>query len=287
MVQKEQCFIITPIGDENSEIRRHIEGIIDGPITEALGEQYEIVVSHRIREPGIITEQIKKMIFDSRLVIANLTTLNPNVMYELGLRCGIGKPVILIAENGTKLPSDLTLDRTVLYHNTVSGGRTLTNELRKVHAAIDFGDKAEDAPSAEKKDVTFTFFCKGLDKERDYAVAKACISELLQHMNCEMLYNDPYGGTIYQTVSPAGSGSSDLPYIDRKRDQNCGFYIYLTKRACCKISDSKKQLGQLRKELAELPFGGVVSTIILHDAFRILHSLTAPRPKTAWPGRPR
>ena len=204
MVQKEQCFIITPIGDENSEIRRHIEGIIDGPITEALGEQYEIVVSHRIREPGIITEQIKKMIFDSRLVIANLTTLNPNVMYELGLRCGIGKPVILIAENGTKLPSDLTLDRTVLYHNTVSGGRTLTKRLREVHAAIDFGDKADDAPSAEKKDVTFTFFCKGLDKERDYAGAKACVEDLLHGLNramhCQMLYFDAGNEKIHVGV---------------------------------------------------------------------------------------
>ena len=38
MAQKEQCFIITPIGDENSEIRRHIEGNIDAVIKPALEE---------------------------------------------------------------------------------------------------------------------------------------------------------------------------------------------------------------------------------------------------------
>ena len=200
MAQKEKCFIITPIGNERNPIREHIEGIIDGPIADALGDQYEIVVSHRISEPGIITEQIEKMIFDSRLVIANLTTLNPNVMYELGLRCAIGKPVIIIAENGTKLPSDLLLNRTEFYDNTVAGGGKLKKRLIEVHAAIDFGDKDEKTSSAEMKVSTFTYYCEGLDKKRDSASAKACVENLLHPLNFEMLYFDAGNDKIHVGV---------------------------------------------------------------------------------------
>ena len=44
--KKKRCFVITPIGDEKSEIRRHIDGIIDEAIVPALGEEYEVRVEN-------------------------------------------------------------------------------------------------------------------------------------------------------------------------------------------------------------------------------------------------
>lgn len=136
--QKEQCFIITPIGDENSEIRRHIEGIIDAVIKPALEDQYKIEVAHRISTPGSITKQIIEAIYNSKLVIANLTNCNPNVMYELALRHGIGKPVIMIAEDGTRLPSDVMMQRTIFYRNDAMGVLKLREDLRDTASKIDF-----------------------------------------------------------------------------------------------------------------------------------------------------
>ena len=141
MVQKEQCFIITPIGDENSEIRRHIEGIIDAVIKPALEEWYEIEVAHRISTPGSITKQIIEAIYNSKLVIANLTNCNPNVMYELALRHGIGKPVIMIAVEGTKLPSDIMMQRTIFYRNDALGVLELRDKLKNTAEKIDFEKK--------------------------------------------------------------------------------------------------------------------------------------------------
>lgn len=138
MAQKEKCFIITPIGDENSEIRRHIEGIIDAVIKPALEEWYEIEVAHRISTPGSITKQIIEAIYNSKLVIANLTNCNPNVMYELALRHGIGKPVIMIAEDGTRLPSDVMMQRTIFYRNDAMGVLKLRGDLRDTASKIDF-----------------------------------------------------------------------------------------------------------------------------------------------------
>lgn len=42
---KKKCFIITPIDNEGSQMRRHIEGIVNSAITPVLEEEYEIIVS--------------------------------------------------------------------------------------------------------------------------------------------------------------------------------------------------------------------------------------------------
>ncbi len=135
---KESCFIITPIGDDLAPIRRHIDGIIDAVIEPALGDKYKIVVAHRISEPGSITKQIIREIYTSKLVIANLTDRNPNVMYELAFRHSLGKPVIMIAEKGTPLPSDIIMERTIFYQNDAKGVLELRKCIQKAEEDIDF-----------------------------------------------------------------------------------------------------------------------------------------------------
>ena len=141
MVQKEQCFIITPIGDDTDPIRRHIEGIIDAAIVPALGDKYEIVVAHKMGDLGSITKQVIDKVYHSKLVIANLTNRNPNVMYELALRHATGKPAIMIAERGTPLPSDIIMQRTIFYYNDAKGVLELRDALKKTAYEIDFEKK--------------------------------------------------------------------------------------------------------------------------------------------------
>lgn len=129
--KKKKCFIITPIGDDESPIRRHINGIIDAAIEPVLGENYEIIVSYRMSSPGSINKQIINYIYESELVIANLTTLNPNVMYELAFRHSIRKPVITIMEKSNgKLPFDVTTERTIFYINDSQGVLNLREALK-------------------------------------------------------------------------------------------------------------------------------------------------------------
>lgn len=135
---KEKCFVITPIGNESDPIRRHIDGIIEAVIEPALSDKYEVVVSHKINELGTITRQIIKEIYEDKLVIVNLTDRNPNVMYELAFRHSLGKPVILIAEKGTGLPSDIISERTIFYENDAKGTLELKDKIRNAEREIDF-----------------------------------------------------------------------------------------------------------------------------------------------------
>lgn len=133
-----KCFIITPIGSESDPIRRHIDGIIEAAIRPALGDKYDLIVAHKINEPGTITKQVISEIYNADLVVANLTNRNPNVMYELAFRHCLGKPAIMIAEYGTNLPADIVMERAVFYKNDAQGVLDLRELLKKAEAAIDF-----------------------------------------------------------------------------------------------------------------------------------------------------
>ncbi len=131
MGDKKTCFVVTPIGDDNTSIRRHIDGIIDQAIIPAIGEEYEVKVAHREYEIGSINDRVIQSVYNSDLVIANLTELNPNVMFEIAVRYSFGKPAIVIAEKGTKLPFDIVEENTIFYINDPAGAAELKNTIIK------------------------------------------------------------------------------------------------------------------------------------------------------------
>lgn len=141
MSEKKTCFIVTPIGGEHEPIRRHINGIIDAAIIPALGDNYEVEVAHRINVTGTITKQVISHIYNSDLVIANLTNRNPNVMYELAIRHCLGTPMIMIAEKDTTLPADIISERTIFYQNDAQGVLDLRQELEAYVEKIDYKQK--------------------------------------------------------------------------------------------------------------------------------------------------
>lgn len=132
-----KCFIVTPIGNENSDTRRAAEGVIDAvivPVLTSIGFKEEhITVAHRMPQPGSINKQVVQRILEDDLVIANLSNLNANVMYELAVRHCSRKPVIQICEdNGTKLPFDIIEERTIFYKNDMLGTVQLGDNLRRM-----------------------------------------------------------------------------------------------------------------------------------------------------------
>lgn len=113
------CFYVTPIGEEGSEQRRHADlfmGSIVQPAMDELG--LRVVRADQIGSPGMITSHVMEHIKRSRLVIADLSTLNPNVFYEMALRHACRLPVVQIIRKTDRIPFDTNQVRTVVIDTT-------------------------------------------------------------------------------------------------------------------------------------------------------------------------
>lgn len=69
-------------------------------------------------------------VYRSRAVIADCTTRNPNVFYEIGMAHTVGKPVVLITQNESDVPFDLRHLRYIKYAYTPPGMEAFEERLK-------------------------------------------------------------------------------------------------------------------------------------------------------------
>jgi hypothetical protein len=108
------CFYIAPIGEQDSEYRKHSDLFLGALVEPALEEfKLQVVRADKIGKPGMISKQIIEYILKSKLVIADLSFHNPNVFYELSLRHVCRLPTVQIIRKCDKIPFDLENSRTI------------------------------------------------------------------------------------------------------------------------------------------------------------------------------
>jgi nucleoside 2-deoxyribosyltransferase len=83
------------------------------PAVEAAG--LECVRGDEIYSEQSIIQDIWKSVRCARVVVAELSGRNPNVMYEVGLAHALGKPIILLTRNQEDVPFDLKSLRYIYY----------------------------------------------------------------------------------------------------------------------------------------------------------------------------
>lgn len=129
------AFYITPIGEPDTDERRHSDlflGSIVEPALESL--KLTVIRADKIDRPGVITKQVIEYLMKARLVIADLSYHNPNVFYELAVRHMLRKPVVQIMRSLDRIPFDVNQVRTITIDT--SSIYTLTPKLDAYRAEI-------------------------------------------------------------------------------------------------------------------------------------------------------
>ena len=129
------CFVIAPFSSGRTQIYTdYIKPIVER-------HDMACVRADDIRTNRGIVENIWRSICEARFLIADLTSANPNVFYELGIAHTVGKEVILIEErpidsDPPKRPFDTMGINAIIYDNSAPGGHYLREELDKRIAAL-------------------------------------------------------------------------------------------------------------------------------------------------------
>lgn len=128
------CFVLMPFNDPLTRI--YIS--IIKPTVEGYGNSLVCKRADEISSNRAVMQDIWKAICEARIVIADLTGLNPNVMYELGIAHTLGKETILVNQqsNDIKFPFDLAHIRRIEYEDTAAGGAALKSKLQETLGAI-------------------------------------------------------------------------------------------------------------------------------------------------------
>lgn len=132
--QTTNIFVIGPIGEMNSDTRKIADelrkDILEPAAEEAFGaDLFTLERADDLSEPGRISLQVLQKLIEADVAIVDLTGLNANVMYELGVRQARLKPYVLVRPAGQPLPFDVMDIRAVDYDFTLGGGKRAIKEL--------------------------------------------------------------------------------------------------------------------------------------------------------------
>lgn len=109
------CFVITALGEEGSDQRRHADLFLSSLIEPALKESgLNVVRADKIGAAGMITSQVLEHVMRSRLAVVDLSFHNPNAFYEMALRHACGLPIVQVTRKCDKPPFDVNQVRTVV-----------------------------------------------------------------------------------------------------------------------------------------------------------------------------
>lgn len=113
------CFAIMPFGKPGTREEQHYsqvyQTIIRRPVQEA---GFTCQRADEQSEFGPVPQQVITGLRTADLVIADLSTNNPNVLYELGFRHALGLPLLMIVDDPEKLPFNVRTLRTHRYSLT-------------------------------------------------------------------------------------------------------------------------------------------------------------------------
>jgi general stress protein 26 len=135
--EREKCFVIMPIGEIDTiypkDHFKHVYEDIFCPAIEKAGfKPYR--ASDKLSSHMIHVDIIKEIV-EAPFALCDLSTRNPNVLFELGIRQAFDKPVVLVQEAGTPRIFDISTINTIdyrkekIYHEVIEDRQKISKAI--------------------------------------------------------------------------------------------------------------------------------------------------------------
>jgi len=123
------AFVIMPFD-------REFDAVYDKLIEPALADAgYKVGRADKTLDQRNILKDIIPNIYRADLIVADITTRNANVFYELGVAHTLSKAVVMVIQDAEEIPFDLRSYRVIPYSTRYDEADRLTEELRNIAVA--------------------------------------------------------------------------------------------------------------------------------------------------------
>jgi len=114
---KRLCFVVGPVGADDSAERVHADWLLEMIIQPVIAQfpEFETRRADQLTAPGMIDAQVINALLNADLVVADMSTRNPNAFYEIGIRHMAQKPIIHMQLAEEVIPFDVGLYRAIKY----------------------------------------------------------------------------------------------------------------------------------------------------------------------------
>lgn len=140
--ENKDCFVIMPIAECEGYEPNHFAHVYNDIIKPAVAKtDYTATRADEVKETNLIHLDILKKLIDAPIAICDLSTRNPNVLFELGIRQAFDKPVVLIQEKGTPKIFDiaplryLEYSKDMRYHEVIETQNKLCEAINATKGA--------------------------------------------------------------------------------------------------------------------------------------------------------
>lgn len=143
-----ECFVIMPISNQNGYDNEHFTLVYEDIIKPAIkANNMNPIRADETKNTNLIQLDILRRIIETPIAICDMSSKNPNVFYELGMRQAFNMPTVLIKDDETSAPFDISGLRYITYNKNMKHREVqraveeLTKSIKETYLKRD--DKSE------------------------------------------------------------------------------------------------------------------------------------------------
>lgn len=130
VIEKGFIFVIMPMMQNSEEVKNQIHNIYTTIRVAATDVGYRAQRVDDILATKSIDNKIFEHIKKAELIVADLSYERPNCYFELGYAIALGKEIIIISQEGTKIHFDVDHYDNFSYKNTIELSQLLKGKLQ-------------------------------------------------------------------------------------------------------------------------------------------------------------